>query len=640
MLSSSPLTAVSKLVLFVVVSLFFLAIVPRVLAQGLEIEPGETLIQPKTRTTKVTAGVHDTEAPSTPILIAPTNGSTVVTNTPSFVWKESVDNFAVQKYELILDGVTYFSPIPLTTTETTEFKLTYSDTTKEYTLVPKSGLTEGSHSWKIVAYDFYNNQTSSVTWTFTIDSRAPIFVITTIDITKVSISAQDLSTVPENPVVSTTIEPILKGTGEAGSAVRLTIRDGSTADSVLTFSIGSDGSWTQQLTRIPRDIVIYLDFLITDQAGNISALEDVPIIVYSKEVVIPIPDTPIVITLPIMSAVEIKEKIVSSVISYAPPTVQQLLSAAGPVRSSAKPIARDWLEFFKYAGIVILLLHPLIKTFLLAYPFGFRLSFSTLRNIWRALGILSDTTPQGIVVDSATQRAIPFAPLRLSGTETNKLPYHAETVTNKEGIFFRLDIPAGTFAYTLTEHGCIFPTLQMHPEHLGEAQYYQGTQIEIDEQKPEPLLCIPVDCTEKYHEKSIVKQWLLDAPLLNAPVTVGCFILVFLNPSLINAGTLMVYSALYLWKKMRSHGHTLERQYHTKSGTPTASSIIISVRDDKSHADAIQQTDHTGTVQIRTRSSSTIQYIDFKHTVDLTQSGTSDVNQVVIPSPKVINFVR
>ncbi len=609
-------------------------------AQGLEIEPGETLSQPKTRATKVTAGIRDTEAPSTPILIAPANTSIVVTNTPTFVWKESVDNFAVQKYELILDGITTFAPIPLTNTDTSAFSLSYSGTTKEYTLVPKSGLTEGSHSWKIVAYDFYSNQTSSVTWTFTIDSRAPIFVITIIDITKVSISAQDLSTVPEKPVVSTSIEPLLKGTGEAGSTVRLTVRDGSSPQLTSTFTIASDGTWSQQLDRIPRDVIIYLDFLITDTAGNISALEDVPIIVYSKEIVIPVPTTPIVISVPIISAVEMKEKIVSSLLTYAPPTVQQLISATGPVRPSPRSTNQSWLTILNYAGLVILLLHPLIKTVLLAQPFGFSLSFSTLRNIWRAIGILNDAHPQGIVVDSRTQIALPFAPVHLAGTEDNKQPYHTETVTNKEGIFFRLDLPKGTFSYTVTEDGCIFPTLRSQPEHLSETTFYRGSPISITQERPEPPLCIPVDKTEKYQQKSPFRKWILEAPLLNAPVTTGCFVLVFLNPSLINAITLMLYSALYLRKKARSRGYFIKKLYQSRLGTPTVHSVVMSIRDDKTHTDEICQTDEHGTVLIKTHTTSTIQYIDFEHTILSELEQVNTMEQIVIPSPRVINFIR
>lgn len=611
-------------------------------AQGLEVEPGETLTQPKDRTTKVTAGVHDYEGPSTPILIAPENTSTVVTNTPSFVWKESIDNFSINKYELILDGVTQYAPIPITSTSTADFVLTYSDTTKEYTLVPKIGLSEGLHSWKIVVYDIFDNQTSSVTWTFTIDSRAPVFIVTNIDTKTVAISAQDLNTVPTSPVVITSVQPLIKGSGEALSTVRLTARYQGGIDVVYNFSIGSDGLWEQELDIIPRDIVVYLDFLITDAAGNISALKDIPIIVYTPKVVIaiPTPDAPIEIIVPFISAVEIQEKIVTSIIRQSPATVQEFVASTSKFRILSQDDKSSW-GFLAVLSLIVLLLHPIVKTILLAAPYKTNMSFAILKNIWRAIGLVSDRPPQGIVLDAKNQSPLSFCQLYITGTEKNKLPYQVVVVTNKEGVFFRQDLPEGVFNYSVTEKGCLFPSLTQNPGHLDQFTYYQGADIKITSEALEPPIIIPVDVTRETKNAGIRKH-ILEAPLLNSPVALLTLILVILSPSLINSTSFTCYCLLYLYKRLRKKSYRKALTFLDKNNSPSQFSIVWSVRSDKSHLEDIQQTDAQGAVVLRHPRDAEVQYHDFKQQATDVEAVAKSLESVYIvqSTSHLVNFAE
>ncbi len=615
-------------------------------AQGLELEPGETPEQPKTRTTQVTAGVHDRDAPSTPILIAPANESIVVTSTPTFIWKESTDNFAIQKYELILDGITSFTPIPLSDAITSDFTLTFSQTTREYTLVPKNGLTEGLHSWKIVAYDIHNNQTSSVTWTFTIDTRAPVFIVTNIDTQVVTISAQDLSTVPQKPIVITTVEPILKGTGEALSTVRLTVSFQGGAETVYTFTITADGTWEQQLDLIPRDTIVYLDFLITDRAGNMSALEDIPLIIYSQQIVLieiprnP-PEEPIQVALPILSAAEVKEKMITSVIKYSPATVQQFITSTGAFKKTRLvQDNRPW-EFLPLVAL-LMVLHPLLKTILLAAPYTTNLSIKTLKNIWRAIGLIWDRSPQGIVVNSKSQVPIPFCKVYLSGTEKNKQPYQASLVTNKHGVFFRQDIPEGEYQYSVSDKGCIFPSLRKPPVHLTPTTFYQGDQLSITPSQPEPFVVIPVDITDQYHSRNIVRQRILQLPLLNYSVAALSLMLVFLSPTLINSLSLSCYCLLFLGKYLRTQRNRHNYTYVTQKRQPVQHSIVAAHHKDNSHMDDIQQTDETGSVHISAQTVENIEYVDFSYQVSEIPPEQTDqrLTFTVELATRSINFIR
>lgn len=635
-----------RLILLVFISGAVLLTSHQVRAQGLELEPGETLEQPKTRATQVTAGVHDRDAPSTPILIAPTNESVVVTSTPTFIWRESTDNFAIEKYELILDGVTLFTPIPLNDAVTSDFTLTFSQITREYTLVPKNGLTEGLHSWKIVAYDIHNNQTSSVTWTFTIDTRAPVFIVTNIDTQTVTISAQDLSTVPQTPVVLTTVEPTLKGTGEALSTVRLTVSFQGGAETVYTFTIAADGTWEEQLDLIPRDTIVYLDFLITDRAGNMSALEDIPLIVYSQEIVLieiprnP-PEEPIQVALPILSAAEVKEKMVTSIIKYSPATVQQFIASTGVFKKTRLVEDNRFWEFLPLVAILILL-HPLLKTILLAAPYTTNLSLHTLKNIWRAIGLIWDRSPQGIVVNSKSQEPIPFCKVYLSGRKKNKQPYQTSLITNKHGVFFRQDIPEGEYQYSVSDKGCIFPSLRKPPIHLMPTTFYQGDQLTVTPSEPEPFVVIPVDITDRYHSRNVIRQKILQLPHLNYLVAAFSLILVFLSPTLINSLSLSCYCLLFLGKYLRAHHNRHNYTYVTKKRQPVLRSIVAAHQKDKSHMDDIQQTDETGSVHFKAQAAENIEYVDFSYQVSETAPEQTDhrVTIMVEPATRSINFIR
>ncbi len=155
-----------------VMSCFSLSTVSLVHAQSSGLLDGETgQTNPKSRPVNMSLTISDTEAPTTPVLIAPSNGATLTTTTPSFVWEESTDNFSMSYYKLTLDGSVLFDSIPLT--DTTNGSYTLTKTATQYTLVPISPLTNGSHTWKITAVDINGNSSESTTWSFTISTITP-----------------------------------------------------------------------------------------------------------------------------------------------------------------------------------------------------------------------------------------------------------------------------------------------------------------------------------------------------------------------------------------------------------------------------------------------------------------------------------
>ena len=180
------------MILLIVLS--FRLLVGVVYVQEIGILPGETLTQDKERPLHITASVRDDDPPTTPILISPENDSTLTTNKPTFVWKESTDAFSqIDHYVPYIDGKIFFDNIPTTDTENAQYLLEYDGTAFHYSITPKDGISEGTHTWKIVAFDSYTNSSTSVTWSFTIDTQSPTFVITTIADETVHISTTELN---------------------------------------------------------------------------------------------------------------------------------------------------------------------------------------------------------------------------------------------------------------------------------------------------------------------------------------------------------------------------------------------------------------------------------------------------------------
>lgn len=231
-------------------------------------------------TVSVNATIPDTVPPSAPILIEPVDGSVLADNTPVFKWYESTDNVALSHYVFYLDGSVLYNNIPLVDTDNSYYVLDYDELNGIYSLTPKSSLSDGSRTWKIVAVDYANLSTSSDTWNFSIDTLAPSFVLTKIGDTTVSISAGDVSSVPSSSIIifasdATANEPILLAHGEANSSVKLTVTIPDDPTQEFTQNIDGNGNYELQLGILPRDVEIRLDFIITDGVGHISVLEGV-----------------------------------------------------------------------------------------------------------------------------------------------------------------------------------------------------------------------------------------------------------------------------------------------------------------------------------------------------------------------------
>lgn len=588
------------------------------------IRSDETLTQPKERVVNVTASVNDSTPPSVPILISPSNDTITSDTTPTFIWKGSTDAFGIDHYVLTIDGSTLFDNIPITATENSQYILTYDSTTEYYSLTPKSAIADGTHTWKITAVDPYTNTASSVTWTFTIDSQSPVFVITKIDEIEQSISAQDTSTVPTDPIELTNNEPILSGTGEANSSVELTVTLSDGTITSYTFTISSSATWEVQLGVLPRDSIVYLDFRITDQVGHISVIDNVPLIL--KTPVISIPTIPLLpppekpLEIPLPPPKELLPEIVKEVI---PPKLATLMGYF-PIVS---PTPREVVTF-KVVSILVLLLIillPFLKTLILAGQFGSEFALNTLPEIWKAIGLMPWSKPHGIVVYQSTQDPVPFAKLSISGRlDTYRRTTHTR-LTNMEGLYSCSNLQTGSYQINVTHPTALFPTLVKKYAHLAWQQYYQGQEFVVDAKNAEPNLIIPVDHIKK--ESSWGSQfnwWLLTRPMANLPTLSIALLITIFASSYVNIAATIFYSGCIVFVKSYFWKQKLSGKVITIHKKPIVHAIIMAFNQEATKLLGITQTDNFGNFTTRPHEQKlTLTMVDFSY--KLATSSTTEL---------------
>lgn len=565
---------------------------------SIELRDNETQTQPKERIVKVTATVNDSTPPSIPILISPPNDSHLSDNTPTFVWKGSYDEFGVSHYVLTLDGSVLFNNIPTSATDNSQYILTYDADTHYYSLTPKSAIGDGSHSWKITAVDIYNNTASSVTWTFTIDSQSPVFIVTEVDTLEQSISAQDVSTVPTTPIELINNEPILKGTGEANSQVEMFVKlpDGSVVS--YTFTISGDGTWQVQLGTLPRDAVVYVTFRITDQVGHVSILENIPLILRTPTVTIPqipfFPPTEEPIVIPLPPPAEVIPDIIDQL--PLPPAITKFIATFPILTASPRPVG-----YFTISSILVLLLIaalPLLKTLILLGQFGTSFSLANLWEIWRVIGLIPGSRPQGIVVYQDSQAPVAFAKVIISGKLND---YHHAThtrLTNKEGIYAPSNLENGSYQANVLHYTSLFPTLVKKKGYLFWSHYYQGQEFTVDTEHHEPHFVIPVD--QRKSETSLWQRfswWLLHRQMTTTWMLAACILITTFAASYINILATLFYSICLLLIHGRFWQKKVVGLAVTSEKVPLIQVIVMVFNYEAKKLLAIKQTDQKGQFQ-------------------------------------------
>lgn len=118
--------------------------------------------------------------PTSPILLRPPNDTITSDPRPEFVWQQSGDQDGnTIYYTLYLDGVAKYLGIS-NLGNSSGPGYTARIEGGSLRLLPSQDLSEGSHSWYVIARDFDGNTASSTTWNFTIDRTPPSLTLNTL----------------------------------------------------------------------------------------------------------------------------------------------------------------------------------------------------------------------------------------------------------------------------------------------------------------------------------------------------------------------------------------------------------------------------------------------------------------------------
>lgn len=478
------------------VILFSCAVLP-VFAQEGGILPGETFEQDKERPVEVTATVVDPLPPSTPVLIAPEDTALLATNLPTFKWYASYDAQGISHYQLYLDGVLYLDFIPTVTTTTDDYSLEYDNEEDSYALTVTTPIPDGLHTWKIRAYDALDKGADSVTWSFSIDSLIPDLLIHSIGSESVLITSQDLSTIPTEPITLSANSPLFKGTGEPNATVQVTVTYGGSSVVSDTFTIGADGTWQLQIGILPRNEVVYFTFQTSDEAGHISILENVPVLI-SPFVIVPpqlpspFPELPTVEIPEILIPAEGRTILFRNIIEQTPPSLQEtvrvFLEPSITQKLAERRIDQKWLQ-----AILLPLLIVLTQVAIVLRLLNDGIRWRYINQALRYIAILPARPLQGILHTARHQEPVVYQRLLFVGKNTAKQPIQIAVLTNAAGMYEQVGLDEGVYEAGTSSDSFRYPTSVTRHPHIRWYNWYRDETFTISKENPEPSLSLPVD---------------------------------------------------------------------------------------------------------------------------------------------------
>lgn len=553
------------------------------LVSGLLATPAQAQVLYATESATINATIPSTEDNTEPpdpfALISPDNNEVVTVSRPTFIWEEATDdNHGIDKYVFSLDGQILFDDVPTDDFENDDFKLEYDADNDRYSLTPKFNLSDGPHTWKVRAVNTSNIGTDSATWNFTIDTQAPPFVVTAIGEVATSISAQDISTVPTEPIELAANSPLIVANGEANAQVTMTVVILGDPTQEYTSDVSGAGTWGQQLGILPRDVILLVSFLVIDQANQVSTITNIPVIIPGEVITIP-PATPgpggelpePILELSIIPGAEIIQEIIQesteTIEEQFGPVLQPIVDVTVSAGTGFVEVGRAGLaETLPLLPLLLTVATPVAAT--MSTTGG--VSFKLLIRMLQSLGLIPAGKPQGIVFDSDTHQPVAFALLTIRlattggkrpGTESaaaNVPPENTiqETVvTDVNGIYSGVKLEPNSYVIDVQHQEFTFPTTQTRPPYLSLREFYQGEDFEVSSKKVDQLFLIPVDKVDPNQPKSWLSRLKIAFLRFNSKMDALIYPLLFFSalvllysPTIWNWLVFGVYVALVLSK--------------------------------------------------------------------------------------------
>lgn len=571
----------------------------------------------ESKQTTVTASVPDVSPPTIPILISPENNSFTTLSTPSFIWKASTSSATLSHYQLYVDDIIKYDLIPLTSITNTQYSLVFNATTNTYTLTPLLALVDGTHSWKIVAFDANNNFSSSAIWTFHLDSLPPLLLVEQIGSVITSISSSNTNSIPLQPIELTDNEPVLSGTGEPLAKVTVTILVEGETPYLDNFTVGANGSWSYKMATLPRGKIVYVSFTSVDSAGNTSTISRIPIIILSETIIFPpesvtasgspspnaiLTSLPLPrVTVPLTYPIETVKTTVRKTLSLIPESIREF---GKTIINLAKAAVVAPLVFVApAAALVATAALPVFTIISLLLQLGPRLFYQAILRFLQTFGLLPLPEPQGLVFDSKTNQPVAFAILNITQVDVNEnqIPVQETVITNTDGLYQGISLPEGSYQIKVKHQDYTFPTAVSKPHYLNYTDFYKGEKVLINSKHP-PLFLIPVDFIgdEENTTRKNNKFWKLllsrySFNKLRVPLFIFSTGITLFYPTLINIVVVLAYIIIFVKEYLYSKREPDLSGIISDENRVNIPSVTVRIyQKDSAKLVAITQTDENG----------------------------------------------
>lgn len=217
-----------------------------------------------------------------PILNLPASGSAISTARPTFSWSRPNPQpvYPLHHYDLYIDGSTFAGGISDSLTFQDYYFYTATASAGTFYITMKTDMTQGNHTWKVVAFNIAGSSASSETRTLYIDSIPPYIGITKVDTTTLSWITTDPTTIPSSQrrhLTITTTSPIIKGTVEQNSNIKYVLicpQNISNCSGQTFQENNTTGNWSHTFTGIIAGITYTVQVSATDAAGNSTFFPD------------------------------------------------------------------------------------------------------------------------------------------------------------------------------------------------------------------------------------------------------------------------------------------------------------------------------------------------------------------------------
>ena len=211
-----------------------------------------------------------------PILISPADNALTSNNRETFVWKRPspLPTTPLHHYDLYLDGQAFASSVSDSITTQTYYAYTVERHDDTFYLYLNTDLSQGYHTWSVVAYSIYDIGESSETRKFYVDSIVPFIKLEKADRLTLNWNTADPSSIPDinlRGLSVSTADPLLSGSVEPYANMQIVLicpRNIPTCRDQTRQGNYPSGRWEHRFYGLIKGLIYTVYISATDAVGN------------------------------------------------------------------------------------------------------------------------------------------------------------------------------------------------------------------------------------------------------------------------------------------------------------------------------------------------------------------------------------